>query len=243
MSRAYRYSQVHTRQFAFRDLLWSAEHRRHAAACEVPVNDPCIHPVCQPRPAPRPAAEGTRICQPHTTQFFDHATAIPDLWEQFLDDDALLPGKGTGGRAAPGIALSAPLNLTVLSMRDVRTSWAEPGDLLNPQRALAEIVVRALLDSTGTHGPIGRYSVRWSCQILGGSKLTYWTLAQDWAGLMCWTVGLVYQQLAGLAGEHRPRSVGSCPECTGRMWPIPTGARCGTCSHTVGGFDLLGKTA
>jgi len=208
------------------------------------VNDPCIHPVCQPRPAPRPAAEGTRICQPHTTQFLDHCTALPDLWSGFAHDDALLPVKGgSGGRAAPGIALSAPINLTVLAMRDVRTSWSEPGDLLNPMRALGEIAARILLDATGRERGVGTFSVYESCEILGRSKLTFWALAQDWAGLMCWTVGLVHQQLAGLSGEHRPRPVGSCPECTGRMWPIPTGARCGTCSHTVGGFELLGKTA
>jgi len=203
----------------------------------------CTHPDCAPRPTPRPAADGTRVCQPHTDQFLGHCTLIPDLWAPFLDDDALIPVKSGGGRAAPGIALSAPINLTVFAMLDPRTSWAEPGDLLNPPRALGEIAAQALLDATGQLRSIGGFSVAESCQILGRSQLTRWALAQEWAGRMCWTVGLVYQLLAGLSGEHRPRAVGDCPDCPGRLRPIPTGARCGACGHTVGGFQLLGRTA
>lgn len=203
------------------------------------MSDLCTTPACQQRPTPRWAAEGLRVCQPDADTFRDHCTEIPRLWEQFLGDDALLPVKGgSGGRAAPGISLSAPVNLTVLAMRDVRTSWAEPGDLLNPQRALSEIVVRALQDSTGTHQPADQYGVGGCCQILGNSKLTRWVLAQDWAGLMCWTVKLVRDQLAGLAGEPRQRPVGS-HGCGGRLWPTPSGARCAGCGENVGGFDLM----
>jgi hypothetical protein len=202
--------------------------------------DLCTTPLCQSRPAPRRAADGLRVCTPEVDAFRDHLVEIPDLWAPFCEPEALMPARSAdGGRAAPGIAQSAPLNLTVVAMHDVRTSWAEPGDLINPQRALAEIVVRALQDSTGTHSPISSYGVWNSCRILRQPRLTWWALAQDWAGLMCWTVKLVHDQLAAMTpGARGARSVGT-HDCGGRLQPTLSGALCGRCGELVSGFALI----
>lgn len=203
------------------------------------MTDLCITPACQRRAEPRPAADGLRVCQSETDLFLAHCTAIPGLWAPYSDDDALFPTKRDHGRAAPGIVSSSPIDLTVSAMRDIRTSWEQEGDLINPQRALAQIVARALYDSSGQHVHPERYPVAESCRILGRSRLTRWALAQDWAGLMVWTVKLVRDQLAMLGGERRARPVGQHDDCGGRLWPSPAGARCSGCGHEIGSVDLI----
>jgi hypothetical protein len=166
---------------------------------------------------------------------------IPDLWEPWTYTSALLPTKGAAGPRAPGIALSAPGNLTAIVMRDPRTSWSERGDLLNPQRALAEITVRVLADGAGRTVGASGVSVAESCAVLGRGKLHRWALAQEWAGLMCWTVRLVRDQLGGLAHEHRPRPVGVCGGCGGPVWVSGASVVCRNreCAVERSGFELL----
>ncbi len=190
---------------------------------------------------PHHPADGHTVCQIDADRFRQHCVDIPDLWAPFTTLGALLPRRGETGRTAPGAHSTAPIDLTVAAMHDPRTSWAEPGDLLNPALALGQVVVRVMAEGTGKTVTAAEYTVADSCRILGASRLTRWALAQDWAGLMCWTVKLVRDQLAMLGGEHRPRPVGACinPECDGWVWPTATGARCGRCGVSFQGMDLV----
>lgn len=203
------------------------------------MSDLCVTPTCARYATPRYAADGYTVCRRDADELRNHCTEIPDLWAPFETLAALLPPRGDIGRPTPGINQSVPLNLVVAAMHDPRTSWAEPGDLLNPQRALAEIVVRVMADGAGKVVQPADVTVVESCRVLGTGKLHRWALAQDWAGLMVFTVKLVRDQLAGLGGEHRPRPVGTCSACRGRLWPTSTGARCGGCGVELGGFVLL----
>lgn len=201
----------------------------------------CLTPTCAARPNPPAAADGAQVCPRCVDRLRTDCSEIPDLWAPWTTTGALLPVKGAAGVRAPGIALSAPGNLTAIVMRDPRTSWSERGDLLNPQRALAEVTVRVFADGAGRAVDAAWVSVAESCAVLGGGKLHRWALAQEWAGLMCWTVRLVRDQLGGLAHEHRPRPVGVCEGCGGPLWVSGAAVVCRTqtCAVERSGFELL----
>lgn len=205
------------------------------------TDNTCTTPPCAARPNPPLAAEGAQVCPRCVDRLCTDCSEIPDLWEPWTFTSALLPVKGDAGPRAPGIALSAPGNLTAIAMRDPRTSWSERGDLLNPQRALAEVTVRVLADGAGRTVGAAWVSVAESCAVLGRGKLHRWALAQEWAGLMCWTVRLVRDQLGMLAGEQRPRPVGVCGKCSGPMWVSGASVVCRTpsCGSERSGFELL----
>jgi len=201
----------------------------------------CLAPTCAARPTPPLAADGALVCQRCIERLRTDCSEIPDLWAPWTYTSALLPAKGASGPRAPGIALSAPGNLTAIVMRDPRTSWSERGDLLNPQRALAEVAARVLADGAGRVVDQVRISVLESCATIGRGHLHRWAIAQDWAGLMCWTVRLVRDQLGALAHEHRPRPVGVCDGCGGPVWVSGVSVVCRNrqCATERSGFELL----
>lgn len=204
------------------------------------MTDDCLTTACQSRTTPRRAADGTRICPPCTTRFREHLTAIPDLWAPLDTRSALQPARtGIGSiGAAPGP--SEPVNLTVLALHDTRTEWGQPGDLLNPQRALAHIVVWMMRDGAGKTVRVDAYTVAEACQVIGRTRLATWALAQDDAGRMVDQVALVHRQLAAMHGQHGRRPVGHCdPDdgCGAPIWATPAGAQC-QCT-TYSGQQLL----
>jgi hypothetical protein len=212
------------------------------------MNDPliptCTTPTCAARTTPPYAADGCTVCARCIDRLREHCLEIPALWEPWTRMSALLPARSAGPRA-PGIALSAPVNLTTLAMLDPRTSWEEQGDLLNPAIALGEVTARVLRDGAGRVVDPTRIGVGYSCGVLGRGHLHRWALAQEWAGLMCWTVRLVRDQLGALAQEQRPRPVGVCEGCGGWLWVSGVSVVCRNreCGVELSGFELvLGET-
>ncbi|GAA3878096.1 hypothetical protein GCM10022243_48480 [Saccharothrix violaceirubra] len=207
------------------------------------MTDFCSTPTCASRDTPPWAAEGATVCARCVTRLREDCTAIPTLWRPWTATAALYPTRAASGRRAPGVAPAAPANLVALVMTDVRTSWDEPGDLLNPQRALAEVSARILRDGAGQARALGSLSVAESCAVIGVGPLHWWALAQEWAGAMCWTVRLVRHQLGGLAHEVRPRPVGTCEGCQGPLWVSGMSVVCRACRTDRSGFELLGLSA
>ncbi|ACU39423.1 hypothetical protein Amir_5607 [Actinosynnema mirum DSM 43827] len=181
------------------------------------------------------------MCARCATRLGEDCTAIPDLWAPWCGSQALLPRRsaGGGGRRGPGFASAPPVDLALVAMRDVRTSWSEPGDLLHPQRALAEVAAKVLAEGAGTVRALASLGVAESCEVIGRGRLHRWALAQNWAGAACLTVRLVRQQLGALDHEPRPRPVGFC-DCGGALWLTGATVTCRTCRTERSGFGLLG---
>lgn len=205
----------------------------------------CTTPTCAARNTPPYVADGCMVCPRCVDRLRTDCSEIPDLWEPWTHQSALLARASTSDPRAPGIALSAPGNLTAIALMDPRTSWEERGDLLNPQRALGEVAALVFSDAMGEQRDLRLISVAESCRVLGTGQLHRWALAQDWAGRMCWTVRLVREQLGALAHEQRPRPVGVCEGCGGALWVSGASVVCRdrACGVELSGFELvLGKT-
>jgi hypothetical protein len=196
----------------------------------------CICHPCRTRTTPRLAADGLRTCQHTADTYRDHLAYIPSHWSWLDTLTARLPVKrDTVGRVGR-IHSPSPVNLTIVALTDPRTSWHEDGDLLNPRRALGEIVtaIRTAVGNTDTHllavAPAARYLTRWAD----------FTLRQDWAADACHAVAQVHQVIRRACEEMsvedhtpKPRPVGYCPEAT-------DGQTCGTALwHTTPGAPVI----
>lgn len=82
---------------------------------------------------PYPAPSGFQCCDRCVTRLRDTLHEIVERWRRIVPDSALLPaGNGLVDRRAPGFESTAPGNVHVMALRDVRTHATEPGDLRSP---------------------------------------------------------------------------------------------------------------
>lgn len=207
----------------------------------------CITPACaRRRNGAHAALHGLRVCSWCADEFRTALTEIPDRWRDVDDPDLMFPRKGEAIRRSQGQPPGTPLNLTWFALRDPRTRWLEPGDLIHPADALGgyrDLVLDALAGrAVQVHDgaePFYR-SGGWPqdiCRAIAAHDEL--ALRQEWAGLLCWAVRLVRDQLRALTGHHRRWPVGYCPEiyldggwCGYPLWYPPTGdLECGSCGQ------------
>ncbi|WP_199444471.1 hypothetical protein [Umezawaea beigongshangensis] len=211
----------------------------------------CITPACaRRRHGARLALSGSRVCGWCREELRNALTEVPDLWDDLDDPELLFGRKGEPIRRPPGIAAGAPLDLTYLALRDPRSVWVEPGDLIHPLDALGGYRVLLLDALAGRASPPvvdgrrvfyrrgGGGSVAVVCRAIAAHDDL--ALRQQWAGWLCWAVRLVRDELRSLTGAERTWPVGHCPEvyevgdadllCDYPLWyPMVGDLECGGC--------------
>jgi hypothetical protein len=172
---------------------------------------------------------------------------LPALYAAIMDPDVLLYRETSGARAAKGFRSTPPANVHVMSLRDVRTKWLEPGD---PHSALnvAWWYAAQVRDQRGLRTPSGPVTVDTETSTL----LFHW----DWIMRRAWVVNFardmreVARQLrhAIPGSEPAPKPVGTCTHtttelvvCRHALYLPKTGRTitCQGCGHTYNPADMI----
>ncbi|HEY4375505.1 MAG TPA: hypothetical protein VGM93_00030, partial [Acidimicrobiales bacterium] len=157
------------------------------ATCRDPRHQPGCGDQCQPHPA-RLAADGLRLCQPHTDDLAKHPVQLADLHDEL--GLALMPGGGgerVGGRGDNGPP--APRDRVVAIRTEIRhtlVSWcrlvADERGIQLPQDAMTALggYLRVHAAWLAAHGAAGEVSDEldglrrraWSVAYPGGTRVT-----------------------------------------------------------------------
>lgn len=202
---------------------------------------------------PYPADNGYLTCDPCSGRLRAIVGELPALYAAIMDPEVLLYRETTGARAAKGFRSAPPANVHLMSLRDVRTKWIQPGD---PHSALnvAWWYATQVRDQRDLRTPTGQPTVESET----GTLLFHW----DWLMRQPWVVDLA-QDMREVTGQLRraipgsdpaPKRVGTCTQpldttdpagkrhlCGQALYLPKTGATitCSTCRHTYQGPDLI----
>ncbi len=204
---------------------------------------PCIVGRCS-----RSADYGRWCCQPCADTMRAQLADIPD-YAAALDAQ---PGKGgeSGQRQAPGFGSRSPARDDIIAASDPRSlPYAlGPDDedtavrpVLPTLAHLAAWIAEETGDQRDQHEP----TITSEAGYLR-SRID-WTTGQAWVDELATDIAELHGQCKRLAGDPPPKPTAPCPHCGGPLWSRgetdTVSLRCGTCSATYNGLDLLGIAA
>lgn len=194
---------------------------------------------------PFPADNGYLTCDRCATRLRATAVEIPPLYGQIMDPDVLLYRESPGGRPPKGYHSQPPASLHLMSLRDPRTTCAEPGDLHSALNVVWWYATK-VRELHGLPAPALRPTVAGEV-----STLLFhwdWIMRQRWVPDFARDIREVHTQLAHAipGGDTAPKRVGSCTHLLdstdeergrrvcGQSLYLPTTGKtitCGGCGH------------